>query len=87
MFFLDIFGIILITNEKFSGRAQAHTLILYYFFPYGSPLKVFSAYTTVYSGTPLNGHPSMADTCDIMDISEHPDRISIDFNTFKTPQQ
>ena len=37
-----------------------------------------------YSGTPLNGHPSTADTCVITDISEYPDRISIDFNTFKT---
>ena len=34
-----------------------------------------------YSGTPLNGHSSMTDTCDITDISECPDCISIDFNT------
>ena len=40
-----------------------------------------------YSGTLLNGHPSAADTCDITDNSECPDCISIDFNTFKTPQQ
>ena len=33
-----------------------------------------------YGGTPLNVHPSMADTCDMMDISECPDCISIDFN-------
>ena len=38
-----------------------------------------------YSGTPLNGHPSTADTCDITDVSECPDCMSIDFNTFKTP--
>ena len=43
--------------------------------------------TVVYSGIPLNGYLSMADTCNIMDISECPDCISIDFNTFKTPQQ
>ena len=40
----------------------------------------------VYSGTPLNGYPSTADTCNIMDTSEC---ISIDFssliNTFKKP--
>ena len=39
------------------------------------------------SGTLLNGHPSTEDTCDIMDNSERLDHISIDFNTFKTPQQ
>ena len=33
-----------------------------------------------YSGTPLNGHPSMADTHDITDNSESPDRFAIDFN-------
>ena len=37
-----------------------------------------------YSGTPLNGHPSTADTCYITDNSECPDRISIDFNTFSS---
>ena len=41
----------------------------------------------VYSGTPLNRHPSTVDTCNTTDISECPDRISIDLNTFKTPQQ
>ena len=41
----------------------------------------------VYSGTPLNGHPSTADTCDITDNSECPDCISVEFNTFKPPQQ
>ena len=40
-----------------------------------------------YSGTPLNGHPSTADTCNITDISEYPDCMSIDFNTFKIAQQ
>ena len=35
-----------------------------------------------YGGTPLNGHPSTADTCDIMDNSECMDCISIDFNIF-----
>ena len=39
----------------------------------------------VYSGTPLSGHPSTTDTCDITDNSECPDCISIDFNTFKPP--
>ena len=40
---------------------------------------------TVYSGTPFNGHPSMADTYDnIMDNSEYQDRISIDFNSSKS---
>ena len=28
----------------------------------------------------IKGHPSTADTCDIMDNSECPDHISIDFN-------
>ena len=40
-----------------------------------------------YSGIPLNGHPSTADTCDITDNSECPDCISIDFDIFKPPQQ
>ena len=35
----------------------------------------------IYSGTPLNGHPRIADTHDITDNSESPDRPSIDFNT------
>ena len=34
-----------------------------------------------YSGTPLNGHPSTADTHDITDNSESPDCPSIHFNT------
>ena len=33
-----------------------------------------------YSGTPHNEHPSMADTHDIMDISESPNCPSIHFN-------
>ena len=40
-----------------------------------------------YSGTQLNGHPSIVDTCDITDNSECLDYISIDFNIFKPPQQ
>ena len=35
----------------------------------------------IYSGTPLNGHPLIADTHDITDNSESPDCPSIDFNT------
>ena len=31
----------------------------------------------LHSGTPLNGHPSTADTCDIMDNSDCPGCISI----------
>ena len=46
-----------------------------------------AGYVIQYSGTPLNGHPSTADTCDITDNSECPDCISIDFNIFKPPQQ
>ena len=42
---------------------------------------------SVYSGTPLNGHLSMADTCDVTDNSECLNCISIDFNVFKPPQQ
>ena len=37
-----------------------------------------------YSGTPLNGHTLAADTHDITDNSECPDRFFIDFNTLKT---
>ena len=33
-----------------------------------------------YSGTPLNGHPSTADTCDKMDSSKSPERISIELD-------
>ena len=36
---------------------------------------------------PLSGHTSTTDTCDTMDNSECPDRISMEFNTFKPPQQ
>ena len=32
-------------------------------------------------GTPLNGHPSIADTHDITDSSECPDCLPIHFNT------
>ena len=35
----------------------------------------------VYSGTPLNGHPSTADTHVITDNSESPDCPSVHFNT------
>ena len=35
----------------------------------------------LYSGTPLNGHPSIADTHDITDNSESPDSPPIHFNT------
>ena len=35
----------------------------------------------MYIGTPLNGHPKIADTHDITDNSESPDSPSIDFNT------
>ena len=40
----------------------------------------------LYSGTPFNGHPSTADTHDITDTCDCPDRVSIDFNTLKTPE-
>ena len=41
------------------------------FIPRRSPTR------SVYSGTPLNGHPSIADTYDITDNSESPDCIAI----------
>ena len=41
-----------------------------------------SMYMYMCSGTPLNGHPSTADTCKITD-SEYPNCISINFNTFQ----
>ena len=34
-----------------------------------------------YTGTPLNGHPSTADTHDITDNSESPDCPSVNFST------
>ena len=34
----------------------------------------------IYSGTPLNGHPSTADTHDIKDNSKSPNCLSIHFN-------
>jgi len=37
-----------------------------------------------YIGTPLNRHPSMADTQDITDNS---DCFSMDFNTLEIPEQ
>ena len=37
----------------------------------------------IYSGTPVNRHPSMADTHDITDNSESPDHY---FNTLETPE-
>ena len=37
--------------------------------------------TMIYSGTPLDEHPSTADSHDEMDNSESPDCSSIDFNT------
>ena len=39
-----------------------------------------------YSGTPLNGHTSTADTNDITDNFESPDRLSVGFNTLKIPE-
>ena len=44
-------------------------------------ILVKNTYLEHYSGTPLNGHPSTADICDLTDNSECPDCISIDFNT------
>ena len=41
----------------------------------------YPRYIFKYSGTPLNGHPSTADTHNITDNSESPDCPSIDFNT------
>ena len=38
-------------------------------------------YLGIYSGTPLNGHPSKADTHDITDNSESPDCSPIHFDT------
>jgi len=49
-------------------------------------MYIFGAGIYKYSGTPLNGHPSTADTHDIRDNSESPDRFSIDFNTLETPE-
>ena len=49
-----------------------------------SNAKVGSVWDTLlveYSGTPLNGHPSKADTHDITDNSESPDCPPIHFNT------
>ena len=40
----------------------------------------------LYSGTPLNRHPSTADNHNTMDNSERPDPFSIDFNTLETPE-
>ena len=49
-------------------------------------LKPAMGIQTQYSGTPLNGHPSTADTHNITDNSESPDHFSIDFNTLQPPQ-
>ena len=38
-------------------------------------------YSTFYSRTPLNGHPSTADIHDAIDNSKNPDCPSIHFNT------
>ena len=38
-----------------------------------------------YSGTPLNGHPSTADTYDITKNSESPDRFSLDILNSRHP--
>jgi len=46
-----------------------------------SKFKHYNFAIPIYSGTPLNGHPSKADTHDIMDNSESPDCPSIHFNT------
>ena len=43
--------------------------------------SMFVMQILLYSGTPLNGHPSTADTHDITDNSESPDYPSINFNT------
>ena len=53
------------------------------FKPLCSPYFCTIRYVIVhkYSGTPLNGHPSTADTHDITDNSESPDCPSIHFNT------
>ena len=45
-----------------------------------STITTFSN-ASLYSGTPLNGHPSTADTHDIRDNSGSPDCPSIHFNT------
>lgn len=44
------------------------------------------AANSAYSGTPLNGHPSTADTHVISDSSESLDRHSVDFNTLEPPE-
>ena len=51
-----------------------------------NPVWMYVYMLDIYSGTLLNGHPSMADTHDITDNSESPDRFSIEFNTLETPE-
>ena len=60
-----------------------HMQPLFMFALYRSAKIVFKI--SIYRGTLLNGHTSMADTCDIMANSECPDCISIDFNIPKPP--
>ena len=49
-----------------------HTLGSYSYFSSTEVLPSVTGYIIVYSGTPLNGHPSTADTHDITDNSEVP---------------
>ena len=41
----------------------------------------------MYSETPLNGHPSTADTYTITHSCKNPKCFSIDFNILETPEQ
>ena len=50
----------------------------------GGPHLYMNFCLVQYSGIPLNGHPSTADTHNITDNSESPDCPSIHFNTLET---
>ena len=54
--------------------------------PITTRMRKHASIGALYSRTPLNRHPTTADTCDKTDSSKSPERISLDFNTFKTPE-
>ena len=64
-------------DEELKGLSLMHTTNQAYF---------ITEKFLEYSGTPLNGHPSTADTHDIMDSIESPDRFSIHFNILKNSE-
>ena len=86
MYCVNLLSVIRSSEVSLHVSWDKSEICLYFKYVYDMEVKCITPLiSSFYIGTSLNGHPSMADTCNITDKLSSPDCFSIDFRTFETP--